>query len=186
MTEVTVIIPTINEDVLTKQSVPSGVEVVTVRGGTLNEARNAGVEAAKTEKVLLLDDDVRFSEDFFWDTVSRISAEKLVGMEDWNYDLVAGRLMGFEKTTWEDAGGFDELLRSHMGDTDFAIACHKRGYRIEQIPRSKIYHEGPPGALARTDTWDHAWRGVYLAGKHPRYAWRLFRGMVKPAVTGSH
>lgn len=186
MTNVTVVIPTISEEVITKQSIPDSVEIIVVREGTLNEARNSGVEAVETDKVLLLDDDVRFSEDFFWDVVERISPDKLLGMEDWNYDLVAGRLMGFHKLTWEDVGGFDERLRSHMGDTDFAIACHKRGYEIEQIPPSKIHHEGPPGAIERTDAWDHAWRGLYLAAKHPRYSWRLFRGMVEPAVTGSN
>lgn len=184
MAEVTVVIPTISEEVLTKRSIPDGIEIIVVREGTLNEARNTGVEAVETDKVLLLDDDVRFSGDFFWNVVGRISPDTLVGMEDWNYDLVAGRLMGFYKSTWEDVGGFDERLRSHMGDTDFAIACHKRGYEIEQIEPSKIHHEGPPGAVERTDGWDHAWRGLYLAMKHPRYAWRLFQGMVKPAVTG--
>lgn len=186
MTDVTVVIPTISEEVLTKRSIPNGVEVIVIREGTLNEARNAGVEAVETDKVLLLDDDVRFSDDFFWDVVERISPDKLVGMEDWNYDLVAGRLMGFNKSTWKDVGGFDERLRSHMGDTDFAIAYHKHGYEIDQISPSKIHHEGPPGAIERTNAWDHAWRGLYLAAKHPRYAWRLFQGMVEPVVTGSN
>lgn len=186
MGEVTAVIPTISEEVLTKKSIPEEVEVIVVREGTLNEARNAGIDAAKTEKIILLDDDVRFSEDFFNNIVDRIDANKLIGMEDWNYDLVAGRLMGFNKSTWSDVGGFDERLRSHMGDTDFAIACHKRGYEIEQIPQSKIHHEGPPGAIERTNAWDHAWRGLYLAAKHPRYAYKLFLGMLKPAVTGSN
>ncbi|WP_181686631.1 glycosyltransferase family 2 protein [Halorhabdus salina] len=185
MSGVTVVIPTISETVLTKESLPEEVSVVVVREGTLNEARNRGVETADTEKVLLLDDDVRFSESFFWDVVDRIEPEKLVGMEDWNYGLVAGRLMGFTKETWRTAGGFDERLRSHMGDTDFAICCHKHGYEIEQIPQSQIEHEGPPGAIERTDAVDHAWRGLYLATKHPTYAWRLFKGMVTPVLTGS-
>lgn len=186
MAEVTVVIPTISKDVLTKRSIPAGVEVIVVREGTLNEARNAGVDAAETENVVLLDDDVRFSEPFFWDIVDRIAPHKLVGMADWNYKLVAGRLMGFCKSTWADVGGFNEHLRSHMGDTDFAITCHKRGYEIERIPQSEIHHEGPPGAIERTNAWDHAWRGLYLAVKHPRYARRLFHGMIQPAVTGSN
>lgn len=185
MSDVTVVIPTISEDVLTKRSIPDDVDIEVVREGTLNEARNIGVERAETENILLLDDDVRFSEAFFWNVVDRIGPDKLIGMADWNYDLVAGRLMGFQKSIWADVGGFDERLRSHMGDTDFAIACKKRGYKIERIPQSEIHHEGPPGAIERTDAWDHAWRGLYLATKHPRYASRLFRGMVKPALTGS-
>ncbi|WP_158854446.1 glycosyltransferase family 2 protein [Halorhabdus sp. CUG00001] len=185
MDDVTVIIPTISETVLTKDSIPDEVEVIIVREGTLNEARNIGVKAAETEKILLLDDDVRFSESFFWDVIDRIEPQKLVGMKDWNYDLVAGRLMGFTTGTWVAVGGFDERLRSHMGDTDFAIACDKRGFTIDRIPQSEIYHEGEPGALERTNAWDHAWRGLYLASKHPRYAWRLFRGMIGPALSGS-
>lgn len=185
MPDVTVVIPTINERVLTKQSIPDDVEIIVARNGTLNEARNTGIQKAETEKIMLLDDDVQFSEDFFWDIVDSIEPNKLIGMEDWNYGLVAGRLMGFSKPTWAEVGGFDERLRSHMGDTDFAIGCHKRGYIIERIPQSEIHHEGPPGAIERTDAWDHAWRGLYLAMKHPKYIGRLFRGMVKPAVTGS-
>lgn len=185
MTEVTVVIPTISETVLTKESIPQEVPMVVVREGTLNEARNIGVETANTEKVLLLDDDVRFSETFFWNVVDRIEPKKLVGMEDWNYGLVAGRLMGFTKETWRTVGGFDERLRSHMGDTDFAIGCHKLGCDIEHISKSKIHHQGPPGALERTDAADHAWRGIYLAAKHPTYVWRLFRGMIEPVLTGS-
>lgn len=185
MTEVTVVIPTINESVLTKESVPDEVPIVVVRGGTLNEARNRGVETADTEKILLLDDDVEFSESFFWNIVDSIEQQMLVGMEDWNYSLVAGRLMGFTKETWKTVGGFDEHLRSHMGDTDFAIGCHKRGYDIEQISQSKIHHQGPPGALERTNALDHAWRGIYLAAKHPTYAWHLFKGMTEPVLIGS-
>lgn len=185
MADVTVVIPTISEEVLTRESVPDEVPIVIARGGTLNQARNEGVRAVETERVLLLDDDVRFGESFFWDVVERIGPRKLVGMDDWNYGLVAGRLMGFTKESWEAVGGFDERLKSHMGDTEFAIACHKRGFEIDRIPQSAIDHEGPPGALARTNAWDHAWRGVYLAAKHPRYAGRLFTGMVGPAVTGN-
>lgn len=185
MSEVTVVIPTISEEVLTLESIPDGVATVVVREGTLNEARNIGVERAETERIVLLDDDVRFPEEFFWDVVDRIAPEKLVGMADWNYGLVAGRMMGFTIGTWRTVGGFDERLRSHMGDTDFSISCHKRGFEIEQLPQSAIDHDGPPGALERTGAFDHAWRGVYLAVKHPRYAWRLFEGMVRPAISGS-
>lgn len=179
MAEVTVVVPTISEKVITKESVPTDVPVVVVRNGTLNEARNIGVDRAETERILLLDDDVRFSEAFFRDVVNQIEPTKLVGIEDWNYGLVAGRLMGFTKSTWRDVGGFDERLRSHMGDTDFSIEFHKRGFDIERVPQEDIHHEGPPGAIERTDAWDHAWRGLYLAAKHPRYAGRLFRGMVQ-------
>jgi hypothetical protein len=185
MPDVTVVIPTISDTVLTEQSIPDDVDIITVREGTLNEARNAGVDTATTEKIVLLDDDVEFSEQFFWDVVDRINPQTVVGMEDWNYDLIAGRLMGFNKSTWVAVGGFDERLRSHMGDTDFAIACHKRGYDLDRIPQSAIHHEGPPGAIERTNAWDHAWRGCYLAAKHPTYVWRLFRGMAKPVVTAS-
>lgn len=178
MADVSVVIPTINENILTKKSIPTGVPVIVVREGTLNEARNIGVEKANTEKILILDDDVSFTEDFFWEVVDEIRDGRLVGMADWNYGLTAGRLMGFTKATWNDVGGFDEQLRSHMGDTDFAIKFHKRDYEIKKIPQKQIKHEGPPGALERTSRWDHAWRGVYLAAKHPKYAWRLFTGMV--------
>lgn len=185
MTDVSVVIPTISETVLTRNSVPADVPTIVVREGTLNEARNIGVDRADTNRVILLDDDIRFTEEFFWEVVDDIDPAVLVGMEDWNYGLVAGRLMGFRKSTWESVDGFDERLRSHMGDTDFAIKCHKQGYDIRRVPQEAIDHEGPPGALERTGRWDHAWRGLYLAVKHPRYAPRLFSGMVRPAMNRS-
>ncbi|MFB6177328.1 MAG: glycosyltransferase family 2 protein, partial [Halobaculum sp.] len=137
MPDVSVVVPTINEQVLTRESVPDGVPVIVARGGTLNQARNRGVERAETERVIVLDDDVRFSQEFFWSVVDRIAPDRLVGMADWNYGLIAGRLMAFTKSLWRSVGGFDERLRSHMGDTDFAISAAERGYDIERIPQDE-------------------------------------------------
>ena len=174
MKEVSVVIPTIKEEIVTLESLPDDVELHIERQGTLNEARNRGVLNSEADTIAVLDDDIRFTEETFWEIVER-AEDRVVGIDDWNYGLFAGRVMIFPKQIWEDVGGFDEILRSHMGDTDFAIRVEKEGYDIEIIPREIFEHEEHERSI---ETWDHIWRGLYLGVKHPKWAPRLLKGMV--------
>lgn len=167
MTDVSVIIPSIKEEVLTLESIPAEVERRVVRRGTLNEARNLGVERAEHDQVVVLDDDISFSEAFFWGLVDRIERGRLVGYPDWDYGLVAGRVMAFHRDDWEQVGGFDEFLRSHMGDTEFALKFIHAGNEVEQIDPDAIDHEPHDRTVS---TWDRTWRTLYLAAKYPRSA----------------
>lgn len=174
---VSVVIPTIKYRVRTVESIPEGVEfsVYGDQAGTLSEARNMGVRLADAETVVIMDDDIAFSEALFWDVVERVDGETLVGMRDWDFDLVAGRVMAFRKSLWEAVGGFDERLGSHMADSDFAIKAAKAGYSIEQIPQDAIDHEDHERTITTTD---RAWRLAYLCAKHPTWAPRLVGAMV--------
>lgn len=165
--DVSVVIPSIKDDVLTLESVPDGVSVSVEREGSLNEARNRGVRNADTDIVAILDDDITFSEELFNTLVESVEEDTLLGVADWEFGLVAGRVMIFHKSLWEDIGGFDERLRSHNGDTDFALRAHDAGYSVRTVPRDLFYHENHERSIT---TWDRAWRLAYLCGKHLCYA----------------
>lgn len=174
-TNIEVVIPSIKDDVRTLDSIPDHIPVSVEREGSLNEARNRGVRQADAEFVAIMDDDISFPTETLDELASRASTDTLLGIADWDYGWIAGRVMGFHKDLWRDAGGFDERLQSHMADTEFALSALRHGYDLERIPREVFYHE--PHSRSIT-TWDHAWRGLYLAMKHPRHAPRLARGLI--------
>lgn len=165
--EVSVVIPSIKEDVLTLESIPDGVSVSVEREGSLNEARNRGVRNADTDLVAILDDDIAFSEELFYALVNEVDRETFVGVADWEFGLIAGRVMIFHKDLWKEVGGFDERLRSHNGDTEFSLKVHDAGYDLIRVPRDLFYHEEHERSIT---PWDRAWRIAYLCGKHPKYA----------------
>jgi len=173
--DLTVVIPSAKDDVRTLDSIPDNVPVSVEREGTLNEARNRGVRNADTEVVAIMDDDISFPAGTLDELAGRASPGTLLGLADWDYGWIAGRVMVFHTSLWRDVGGFDERLRSHMADTEFAISTLRRGYELERIPREVFHHEPHARSIG---TWDHVWRGLYLAGKHPRYAPRLARGLI--------
>lgn len=165
MSDISVVIPSIKSEILTRESVPDGVETHVVREGSLNEARNEGVLRAENDRILVLDDDITFEESFFWDLVDRIEPGVLVGHPDWDYGLVAGRVMAFHRDDWTELGGFDERLGSHMGDTEFALKYVTNGRRVEQIDDAEVEHEPHERSVT---TWDRVWRTAYLSAKYPR------------------
>lgn len=167
MTDVSVVIPSIKEAALTLESVPEGVDTQVVREGTLNEARNLGVERAEHDRILILDDDISFSESFFWELADRIERGLLVGHPDWDYGLVAGRVMAFHRADWEQFGGFDEFLKSHMGDTEFALKFVHRGDGVAHVDPDAVEHAPHERSVT---TWDRLWRTAYIAVKYPRSA----------------
>ncbi len=170
MTDSSVVIPSIKKDVLTLESVPEEVDTQVIREGTLNEARNLGVKNAEHEQILILDDDITFSESFFYTITGQIERGTLVGHPDWDYGLVAGRVMGFHRADWKEFGGFDEYLKSHMGDTEFALKFVHRGDGIKHIDPDEIEHAPHNRSVT---TWDRTWRTAYLAGKYPQSALKI-------------
>lgn len=168
--EVSVVIPSIKEEVLTLESIPDGVPVSVEREGSLNEARNRGVGNVDTDIVAILDDDIAFSEELFYALVNQVDRETLVGVADWEFGLVAGRVMIFHRDLWREVGGFDERLRSHNGDTEFSLKVHDAGCDLVRVPRDLFYHEEHDRSIT---TWDRAWRLAYLCAKHPHYATHL-------------
>lgn len=175
MTEVDVVIPSIKDDVRTTDSIPADWSVTIEREGSLNEARNRGVRAASDGPVIILDDDVICPPAVLRSLVDEVDSDTLVGLHDWDFDLLAGRCLAFDRSLWSDVGGFDERLGSHMGDTAFALAAKRRGYNLARYPREILYHEPHSRSLT---TWDRVWRLSYLALRHPSAAPRLAQGVL--------
>lgn len=175
MAGVSVVIPSIKNKVLTLESIPSGIDTRVVRKGSLNEARNRGILQANHDRILVLDDDLSFSERTFRSMIDSIKPKKLIGYPDWDYGWIAGRVMGFHRADWVEVGGFDELLRSHMGDTEFALKFLSQGKTIEQISTDQIQHEPHERSVTTTD---RMWRLCYLCLKYPRYAPQLLKGTI--------
>lgn len=175
-TEVTVVVPSIKSEVRTLESIPEDAPVIVEREGSLNEARNRGVGLAETDVVVIMDDDIAFSEDLFWALVDEVDDRTFVGVADWEFGLVAGRVMAFHKDVWRTVGGFDERLGSHNADTDFSIRIHDAGYEIVRFPRELFDHEEHERSIT---TWDRAWRFGYLCVKHPRYAPLLLTSIIR-------
>ncbi|WP_440005425.1 glycosyltransferase family 2 protein [Halomicrococcus sp. SG-WS-1] len=161
-----VVIPSIKDEIRTLESIPEDVPVTVEKTGTLNEARNHGVRETDADVIVIMDDDIAFSEELFYSLIDRVDQDTLLGVKDWEFGLVAGRVMVFHRKLWEDVGGFDEQLRSHNGDTDFSIKAHRAGYDVLTVPRSLFDHEEHERSIT---TWDRVWRLGYLCTKHPRY-----------------
>ena len=173
--DVEVVIPSIKNEILTLESVPDSVPTHVVREGTLNEARNRGVKQSDAEIVAIMDDDIAFPEELFEGLVNMASPDRLVGLADPEFGLVLGRTMIFHRSLWRRIGGFDERLRSHNGDTDFALRAHHHGFEIVRVPELILFHKEHERSIT---TFDRAWRLLYLCGKHPRYAPLLLSGTI--------
>lgn len=176
-TPVTILIPTASDDEpLTIESIPDEYPVRVEREGSLNEARNRGVSACQTPYVIIMDDDLRFPPSVLTRIKDRLDEETLVGVHDWDFGWVAGRVMAFHRNLWAVVGGFDERLGSHMGDTEFAISARLCGYETDRLPREVVEHEPHDRSIS---AWDRIWRLGYLSVKYPRAAPRLISGVVR-------
>lgn len=176
--DITVVIPSVKDAVRTAASVPEDVPIRIEREGTLNEARNRGVHKADTDCVIIMDDDIAFAPETIDVLAERVDSETVVGVADWDFGWIAGRVMAFERSTWAAVGGFDERLGSHMGDTEFALSVLDAGYRLTRVPRDWFDHE--PHSRSIT-TWDRAWRLSYLSARYPTHAPHMARCMAGSA-----
>lgn len=138
-------------------------------------ARNLGVHRTFNDYIIQLDDDIRFSEDLFYEVLEKLDKNTVIGMEDWDFNLIVTRFIAFHRQAFKDVGGFDTLLGSHMEDTDFAIKLEKKGYNIEKIDQDRIEHIDHE---SRINTYNRAWRLLYLSLKHPKYAPKLIKGVL--------
>lgn len=186
--EYEVIIPTTiqdPEDVLTLESVPEEVSVHLEREGTLNEARNRGVDRVDAPVAVIMDDDISFSYEVLEAIGDMVDDRTLVGLEDHEYGLLRGRVMAFATETWQAVGGFDERLRSHAGDTEFCLRMLEHGCIIKRLADDYFYHEEHERSVTKLDRVS---RLVYLAVQHPRFAPLLITGtlhfQVRAALLG--
>lgn len=181
--EVSVVIPTIRDTLVTPKTVPDAAEVIVRRDEGLNVARNAGVDAASADWIVIADDDIEFPSTTVAETIDAIDRSTLAGLRDFPpLRWVIGRLLIFHRDLWERVGGFDER-RHHGGDTDFAIRVEKAGGNVVRLDRDVVphYDEETGEAMVTRGHLEWTW---YLLRRHPRVfgpvAAKLFLNKLRP------
>lgn len=172
---VSVVVPSARESVLTLDSVPEEVDVEVRRDEGLNRARNAGVEAAAHDVVVVLDDDLAFEAAWFRAFVERVAANPetvfaargtgILPEVGWpsGFEPGLGRVMGFHREAWRAAGGFPES-RSHGGDTDFLMSAHEAGYEVRAVDHEWDHRDDEEDVYTLLDNVE--WL-LFLLRRHP-------------------
>ncbi|WP_251328598.1 glycosyltransferase family 2 protein [Haloplanus pelagicus] len=161
------IVPTIREDNVTFDTIPSEAERIIRRDEGLNVARNAGVRSATNDWIVIADDDIEFPTETVAETLDRLDDWTLAGLRDFEpLRWVIGRLLIFHRNLWERVGGFDES-RHHGGDTDFAIRVEKAGGRIYHLDRDAVPHHDVDTGESMAPLAHLEWL-LYLTRRHPR------------------
>ena len=185
---VSIVIPTVREEIVTTETVPPEAEVVIRRDAGLNVARNAGVESAENDWIVIADDDIEFPTRTVAATIERMNRTDLAGLADFPpLRWIIGRLMIFHVDLWAAVGGFDES-RHHGGDTDFAIRAEKRGGEVIRLDRGRVPHYDDETGWGMS-TAEHLEWLIYLTRRHPRQfgpvAARLVVDRLRSLTTGS-
>jgi hypothetical protein len=162
---VSVVVPTARDTRYTVESLPEWIDPVIADEEGLNVARNAGIQRADEEWIVLVDDDVTFPTRLTAWLLDAAHPLHLVGLEDyWPMDGVLGRYMVFHRSLWQRVGGFDES-RPHGGDTDFVTRCRKAGASVTRLPRRLVPHHDTAGEFSTAEHAEWLW---YLCRRHPR------------------
>ncbi|NHN58913.1 glycosyltransferase family 2 protein [Halorussus rarus] len=160
------VVPTARANIVTPETIPSDAEVVVRRDDGLNAARNAGVEEASNDWIVIADDDIEFPTETVAGTIERMNDRTLAGLADFPpLRWIIGRLMIFHRDLWRTVGGFDES-RHHGGDTDFAIRVEKVGGQVLQLDRESVPHYDEDTGKGM-DEFEHLEWMVYLVRRHP-------------------
>jgi len=160
--KVSVIIPTLSKNPKTLESIPNCVEVLIITEGNRSEARNKGAYIARGDILVFCDDDIIFTEDFFWNVIRKKRKREIIGLEDYDFGLLLTRFLVVGKDEFMDIGGFDESL-NHMEDTDFCIRAREKGYKLVIIPRDLVTHIEHE---TRINIWERRLYYLRLLKKH--------------------
>lgn len=188
---VSVVIPSNRDVVLTIESIPEEVDDVQVRRDPgLNRARNAGVESAEYESIVILDDDLAFEESWFRELVEDISETTIraaagtgiLPSVNWprGFSPGMGRVLAFPKRAWRDAGGFPEPC-SHGGDTDFLMSAYEQGYTIVPLDHEWEHIDDEVDTYGPRDNLQWLW---FLVRLHPRLVIPRLPGLLLEKVKG--
>ena len=177
--QATIIVPTIREssptlDQLDEFSLPN-VEVIEQRDPrSLNHARNEGVREATSDNIIVLDDDLTFTESWLRKRITDARRSRrdhvvhgargtgILDEVDWTdtkFRPILGRVMVFDRAAWRDADGFPDGLH-HGGDTVFALRAARAGWTVQPLPHDFDHH----------DTADE-----YSFGENLQWLWTLTR-----------
>lgn len=172
---VSVIIPSLQGDPLTAESIPKGVETIVVTGERRPVARNLGAERASGDILVFCDDDIEFSEDFFWNQIRATDSDVITGLEDYDFGFLITRFMIVHNDDFIQLGGFDERL-NYLEDTEFCLNARSHGLELRPLPRDSVQHE-EHDSIGK-NRWVITRNVLYLSLRYPRYAPRLVGGVL--------
>lgn len=175
---VSVVVPSAREHVLTVESIPDreDVEVQIRRDDGLNHARNEGVRAATHDAIVILDDDLVFDPEWFDelcrkvhdrpDTLWTALGTGILPTVSWpeGFTPGMGRVMGFRRQLWDDAGGFP-VPCSHGGDTDFMLSAFEAGYDVRPLAHEWEHRDDEIDTYDLLDNVRWLW---FLLKRHPK------------------
>lgn len=178
--KISVVIPTLEGDPFTLKSVPANIETVVVSEGNRSEARNIGVERSSGDVIVFCDDDIAFSEEFFYNQVRKTPHGTLTGLVDFDFNLLLTRFMVINRADFDRVGGFDERM-NHMEDTEFSLRALKAGIDLRSLQRDAVFHKDHE--KSGNNLWTRLMYSLYLLGKYPRRWSPLFIKMVRSRGT---
>jgi GT2 family glycosyltransferase len=173
--DVSVVIPTLDDDPSTLDSIPDGVETAVVSEGNRAEARNIGAARTSGEVLVFCDDDIVFDESFLSEQIESLEEGVVLGLEDFDFGLLLTRFLAIHRVDFEALDGFDPRL-NHMEDTEFSLRARSAGLTVRPIPRTSVEHIdhesiGQSRASMVLGT-------LYLCLKYPRATPELIWGMI--------
>ena len=169
-----VIIPTLAENPLTLKSLPDDVEVIISDWKTENAnifapsvARNIGAMRANGDILVFMDDDIKFSKDFFYKLISFVDDGKVAGLKSQWHDYLISRVLAITKDDFFKVGGFDPLM-IFSEDVEFSYRLQQMGYELVEFPVDSVMHIPHPGRDPRKFI-QYLRTNLIIAFKYPKY-----------------
>jgi glycosyltransferase involved in cell wall biosynthesis len=138
--DISVIIPTIKDQVITLDSIPEGVECTMVKTGNVSEARNLGARESNGDVLVFCDDDIRFDWSELEKVIANLKEDEVAGIKGHSLGMLKSRIIIMGKKTFREVNGFDEDM-TWMEDTDICLKLEKEGYKFIQLPHSFVEHD---------------------------------------------
>lgn len=166
----------------TISSIPSEMEIIIEKNAKpLGKARNIGISRTTRDWILLMDDDISFTNAFLNFLLELGKEKRIIGLSGYYPSfLPIGRLLFFSKKTWKDIGYFDE--RAHGDETDWSIRGIEKGYQIVCLPRESVYHY-PHTKIKPKSEFGNLF---YLLRKHPKFPFYVLKLIVTKMKDSSY
>lgn len=140
-------------------------------------ARNDGALQATGDKLVFLDGDVKFTEEFFWKTVELCEKGTVVGIENPWQGHLQGAYIVITRKDFYHAGGVDPHF-FYNEDRAFGYKLKAMGYRLTTFPMSNIENLDPSPTRYCLNFPLYLRMQLTLLLKYPRqHWWRLPRSL---------
>jgi glycosyltransferase involved in cell wall biosynthesis len=120
-------------ETITSCPLPYDVEIIRESG--LGYARDVGVSYAKSNLVVMLDDDLVIKPKL-WNLLLNIQPREFFMCHEGEH--LSSRIFAIHRDDYNRAGGFDPSIKYMFEDGDFAIRAQKAGLKLKVIP-SHLY-----------------------------------------------